>query len=458
MTNKGESPENAFHLRNAGDHNCPSTGLLLDKCVHDMSCLLSGTSHAIKNVTELTLTVHRHHLVRHRGGAPTYVSLRSAPSGVGEHYLAPRKVFALLAAAVPNIKSLSLSTQYGDVDLSVFAMHCPSLRSLSWKSDASALQGIDIALPNLTSLHLSIGYDFMSFVNDLEKNVQQASMLLHGCSNLTHLTMFFISNTYTWQQEFSSRVWEQLPVSLTEFSCNARFCYLICAKAFMSRLRVLTLGQLPEECSHFANFLHYAPNLSKLSICSGLSMDHELELLWEKQPAKDREASFKARMLEGFQLDAERVSLTGSPRSITDMMTWLSPLYGTAAIRFHFNTIKDSSLLECVSSLPRVCPGVQYLVFENDLVGEVGPLFDKDSFAVLSECKQLVRLDMYLDVKFTQSWLFSLFMSLPSLRWLYFQSCDGVCIEDIMTELASKGKNVEISEIDLMPDRPPHYY
>lgn len=430
-------------------------------CAHDMSCLLSGASTSIQHITSLDLCVKRRRPVDPRTPFPGSIFLSIiVPSGTGLDHLVPRRAFARLAAAVPRLQRLTTSVQYGDVDLAAFGSLCPDLRELVMTCDALSLQGIDMALPNLTHLHVSSTHVTFRTRNHVKTYVERACLLLRGCSNLTSVTISFQGHRPEpdGQLKCSRKVWEQLPASLVEFHSNASFALLHKAASFMSRVRVLSLGQMPEEFMRLPDLLRCAPQLQSLTIWHPTEpVGQELELMWHADVSKVEISGLKARLQGGFQLSCEAVSFTGPGKLIADMMTWMSPPKDTHTCRVCFVDLADDTTLACLSRVPRLCPAVDYLKLGYEFISGGAALVSESTLVHVMQCKHLVRLDVYIKVAFTHAGLVCLCTSLPALSQMFIQPCEGVSYEGVMAELASTGREIHLAEIVEGEDLPDAY-
>lgn len=123
-------------------------------------------------------------------------SLLPPSSSSNSLFQVPRTVLSTLAAAVPRLELLKVKAVYGDVDLAEFGKQCPKLAELIMESEAIALQGIDLALPGLTTLDL-IFPNVPWFLQELDRErafVETACLLLRGCTKLSVVHIRFRSH------------------------------------------------------------------------------------------------------------------------------------------------------------------------------------------------------------------------------------------------------------------------
>ncbi|MEW5319455.1 MAG: hypothetical protein WDW38_010606 [Sanguina aurantia] len=416
-----------------------------------MESFVNGAASALRYMTHLELKVKRHNNAIQTSPsrfAPSPDRSPSAPSSHPHLYMVSRKALSLLAVAVPKLQHLQLRARYGEVDLSAFGTHCPALTHLhlDTKGDAMALQGIDVALPQLTDLTLVRRASSHLCKPDaqVEAYYNTACMMLRGCTSLTSLT-FYSAGTMSWHDKVDcpKEMWDQLPASIVEWCCNTKFTHMLKAAAFMSRLRVLVLAKLP--CKRLPQLLKASPKLESLIIHRLWAQTKQLELMWASDTTPDELARIKAHLQGGFKLiGGVSVCLRGSSEMVADMLAWLAPLADTRRVLFDFKGVVQ--VQDCLAQLVRVVPNLQYLELSG-CCGQGEPWLNESFLAPLVGAADLWRMDVHQQVAFTHSGMVAMCMDLPDLVVLYCWPCEGVSCEGVMAELAAKGREVVVEFI-----------
>ncbi|MEW5310299.1 MAG: hypothetical protein WDW38_002111 [Sanguina aurantia] len=414
-----------------------------------MDAFLSSAGAAVQHVTRLELTVRRQDTDEPEQRPSRAASSLLPPSSSSNSlFQVPRTVLSTLAAAVPRLELLKVKAVYGDVDLAEFGKHCPKLAELIMESEAIALQGIDLAVPGLTTLVLILP-NVPWFLQELDRErafVETACLLLRGCTKLSvvHIRFRSLMNSHH-ELECGKGVWEQLPPSLEAWHCNASFSHMWDATSFLGRVRALTLATLP--CHSLPEFLERAQSLDSLTLTS-LSHDEEgvVEMMWRDDVITPHTlARLKARLLDGFQLCCESVLFSGSDASVRDMLGWLSPLRDTHHCCVDLDAMEHGP--GCFAEFARAVPDVRYLRMGLRTGWEEPPWMDESFLTPLVKCSKLQRLDVCLGVAFTHAGLVALCTSLPDLLRMYCWPVQGVCFDSVKAELAAKGRQLTFSYI-----------
>ncbi|MEW5307949.1 MAG: hypothetical protein WDW38_010602 [Sanguina aurantia] len=430
----------------------PSVPRQLATCLAHVGSFVSGAAPALQHVTHLELHVRRTNTdaiptspSRH---APSPDRAPSAPGGHPHLYTASRRALTLLAVAVPSLQHLQLRARYGEVDLSAFGTHCPALTHLDMdtQGDAMALQGVDVGLPQLTDLTLVRREPGHLRTPDAPVGAyyNTACMMLRGCTNLASLT-FHSAGTATrgGRADCPPEMWDQLPASVVEWCCSTHFTHMLKAAAFMRRVRVLVLAQLP--CKRLPQLLSAAPKLESLTIHRPMAQTKQLELMWAPDTPPDELARIRAHLLGGFKLvGGVSVRLRGSSEVVADMLAWLAPLADTRRVLLDFSGVVQ--VQDCLGALVRVVPNLEYLELSG-CCGQGAPWLNESFLAPLVGAPGVWRMDVHQHVAFTHSGMVALCVDLPRLEVLYCWPCEGVSCEGVMAELAAKGRGVAVEFI-----------
>lgn len=234
-----------------------------------------------------------------------------------------------------------------------------------------------------------------------------------------------------------------MPASLVEWHCCVTFPHKLKAGPFINRIRVLSLGELPQNCT-VQELLKLAPLLEDLSVAMwGTPTSTQTELMWKDCITYAELTPLKTRLLKAFHLSCYTVCFTGPGLSIRDMQSLLSPLESTSACFIHLTGNVHPS--DCLYKLAHSCPSIKYLYFgETTRRWAHAPWVGENFIASVSGCVHLRRLDVNFPVFFTNKGLVRLCMGLPALRSVYLQPCARLGLVAAMKELASQGRVVKI--------------
>lgn len=411
--------------------------------------LIAGT--AMRSITHLNLNASAY---RSRIDSEDECVFQHIPSPDHTTHVAPPKlqtvlpeVFLLLAAALPILQHIVLSTSSCSVDLAAFGSQCPKLSSLHLgEPNQETLDGIKVAVPCLTHLHVSGGFSARSMNTKVCEYIEGICHAVHGCTRITSLELDF-RHPHTFDEVVCpSAVWDQLPASIVEWSCLLVIPRMLEAESFMSRVRVLSLWKLPKSFKHqVQKLLKLAPLLEKLSLSETYALP-TVELMWKEDITAVELSVIKNHLLDGFQLSCNEVVLSGPGRSVRDLLTWQSPLKDTTAcdIRLH----GDEHPLDCFDQLARVLPNILELCIEvrSSTDWEDAPLMVTECVASVMGCKHLEKLEINLPVAFTDSDLVALCMSLPDLSRLSCRPCHGLSLKCVDIRLRDQGREIDLGE------------
>lgn len=423
-------------------------GTIIDQ---GMTTLLSGAASAIATITHMKLDVRRTRTNLHQDiyFSESPASSPDFPCKSQDITLMPYSALSLLAAAVLRLQHLYLHTICCDVDVAAFGAHCPQLSHLYVESDSAPLQGVHLALPGLTHLRLTRSNPCWRHVEDCASTreyVETACTSLHSCTSLTSLELCLDLSCVA-KVDCPSEMWNQLPASLVEWHCQAEFPHIFEAKLFMGRVKVLSLGRLPTRSGgRVQALLKLAPMLKDLTVSEWQLKGYQLELMWSPETLAAELLSIKERLLGGFKLSCEKVSLTGTCVAVRDMLAWHSPLEDTVSCCVHLTG--TSRLADGLHKLARTLPRVEYLFVRDDYhMWEEAQWMSEGLVTAVSGCKQMKRFDIDLSVAFTHAGLVGMCMGLPALETLYCRPCEGMSFQGVVLELAKRGRAVSIVEI-----------
>lgn len=257
--------------------------------------------------------------------------------GPGEGEVAPSSVFSMLAAAVPCLRSLTLSGCCWDALLPAFGASCRQVEELHVSIKHipfSALKGLGHHLPSLRFLGIlsdSRGDQFL-----VAKYMDALMVEMQDCKQLYRLKLRFYE-TRCWDSTTNGSIsltckaesWSHLPKSLREFDCNSRIRSSGQYTTFIQGMRSLTLQEAP--CDELAQVLVDFPLLEHLLV-NGAEMPG-----WHFTCPNDAVGMSSLRMRIGavsFNLDYNQLTLKGTGTRIAEVFDCM-PQVISAVIRNH---------------------------------------------------------------------------------------------------------------------------
>lgn len=361
-------------LSGTGNH---SLAKQLSTCTSQWTALFTGMGGAIACVTHAELNV-----IRRASGSARYYDLDTLDREFMSHTAddvshLPAALFGKLAAAMPLLQHLSLQGYCEDVAFNEFGKHCPRLQSLkveALNTRLSSLKNIHQVLPSLAHFTVSNRgpvnkQHCICYLDDIRSYVDSCCGIICDCSDIKILQLdLWVKHEWLGSEvviECSKSVWDCLPPSLDELRCDVELRDIQEMSVFMSRVRVLQLVDI--AYCELPELMKIAPCLEKLTVEQGQAVD----MMWSDESVSPAELSnLKERLLNGFQLNCERVCFTGSSIAIKDVMSWLSPLKGTTHCDVEYtDSVHDLAILE---ELTRVCPNVKRLKIVDDSASPSG--------------------------------------------------------------------------------------
>lgn len=433
----------------------PSPDQQLANCTRQMMSVLSSLGAGLHSLTHLKLYISA--LPPHLSSSQ---SATNSDKGIHTYFdpacqddvaHVPATICAMLAAAVPNLQSLSLGGVCVDVALPVFGSSCPLLSSLQVEAvlvPLCSLEGINVWFPNMARFTIHTTSPgarqqcSLYFGRLVERYVNDALPLLYACSKLKRLqldmnpkdrgaghTRLCVVVTCTQQ------AWDSLPASLDEFECDTHVEHLLAATSFLHRIRSLALEDLP--CNSLTEMLLQAPLLERLAITS----EDPLWLMWQEDITPSELESLKAQFLRGFQLSCESFNIYGSCKDVQDLTAWLPPLlntqYGTVVLT---KGVVSEDLLD---GLVHMCPALMSLVVKSQNMSgnssvPVKSQLDEGILRPLVRLSCLQKLTLCLKIKYTMEGVISLCASLPTLDAVCFHRSNELSCDIIMEEMEDR--------------------
>lgn len=422
------------------------------KYISQMQNLLADMGRAVRSVTHLTLRVNNS-CYSERKMSWGYGEVPPSGSSGGPPPLPP-KMFELLAAALPNLKHLSLGgDHHSKVSLSTFvalSKFCLLLTGLSIETgmfDEKGLADISHTFRRLTKL--TIKDNDIEWVDD-DSPERAASFLcgtdldLSSCSKLTTLVI-----DCGGQQDNGiicwSDFWKHLPKSLTELQCNGNLYGLLQSENwpglilnlpdFMENVRVLTLVDTPG--SNLPLLLKEAPHLERLTVTG----NRRTELLWNPNISLEQLLRYKDHLLGGFVMSLPHVKVTGPSDLIRDEMGWIPPLLDTTYCAV---TFPGDFHVQCLDQVVRLFPNLMTFAMGDHSLWADDPQLSEEFLNPLIECNHLEKLEICVLLKYTNHGVLNLITSLPALvemRCMPHKGFDATCV---MKALEAMGRKVVI--------------
>lgn len=359
-------------------------------------------------------------------------------------------VLDTLAAAMPNLKKLSIDGGFGQPVIRAFGLLCPQLTSLQVEAlsvPATALQHVSKHLPRLTHLTLRACFPGWEGFKDRDHHslatyLSAAMVHLRPCAVLTTLETDWDVHS---QEACGKECWDLAPHSLQEFSCNVPFQNPRTFLRFGSRLRRITMRN--DLCGDLQQFLNHHPFLEELTVLGF----HTVDLLDAGRDYKaDRQhvtpdyyLPLKERFAAGFKLSCSTVLLAGPSGEVREFLGWLPPLPSVKDVGI---LLKGNSRVECLQQLAGVFPSLSYIYVggERPEGWNPWPVADAEVFAPLSACTSLTRICLLVHVAFTTQGLFQMCQGLPALNDLKF-----VDWEDVDSKLLGRAVSLVDRKIDI---------
>lgn len=441
----------------------------LSFCTFQMDALLAGMQKAFQSVTTLALDVIRqktkrtvtddvwnnveqrqqgqqqHVLVIHGGEAPQQQSeVTSLESDLASHNVktSPKDVgvisghlFAMLAAAVPNLTELRLNGCCWDASLHVFGACCPqlvTLRAEAFQVSDTSLLHFGTYLPNIETVDIfTSNIDNVLDVVQMGKFVDAVLLATQPCTNLTELQISF-PDVDSGRVPCKPESWSLLPHTLKSFDSNGLFEETEQFMVFVRRLTHLCLGGRPFR--NLLQLVHTFPLLEKLKVM--YADDDPAGFMFDCEDS----AVLKERFLGGkFQLECPNLALAGTYQEIQDLLVWLPP-WPVRGLLILFN---GNARMQCLGQLSRVFSNLEVLTLQ----GEQWPdnqSMDCGFFTPLATCAHLEHLAIFMTTTITTPVIMHVCTSLTVLKRVNLMSPDGFDENHLMAELRKIGRNVKI--------------
>ncbi|MEW5319485.1 MAG: hypothetical protein WDW38_010634 [Sanguina aurantia] len=297
------------------------------------------------------------------------------------------------------------------------------------------------------------------YADDVQRCVQHCCDALGDCENVRVLQLVLTDEEGWMGSEVvleNCSYLDGLPPSLDDLRCDVRMEGLLEATEFVSRVRALTVvaGEECCLCDTLPELLRLAPLLQEFTV----SDSFEMELMWgndadpEDARAKVSVAEvceIKRRLLGGFQLRCEGVTLAGPIEQVHALMSWLSPLLDTTHCSIDFAGTVVNPM--CLDQVARVCPALTSLSLADSSSKaraaelEAAGKTDVGVLMPLVGMWQLDTLIIGMTLEFTNTSLVNLCGCLPALSSLHCPPCDSVCCATVMQQLAARGRRVKIN-------------
>lgn len=442
------------HLPQCSGTSIPGLYRHHSRCVSQMGVLVHGMSAAIKTVSHLKLClqcvrINNSRIQRENSGSGNLsTEVRS-----DNHFNFPAPMFASLAASVPQLQHLSLEGQSRATSCGVmteFGSVCPFLTHLTVEAIAihvEALLGIELALPNLA--HITFTSNGHISKKQIQKYMDSTCQAMRGCDRLQILELEFGPEDRSNVLLTCTRLhaWDYLPSSLNDLRSNI-VLHVEPNSLFLRNIQVLTLKELP--CRNLQELLAEAPSLHTLNITGGA----QTELMWSGLLSKEELSYVKTRLSSGLQLSSSEVGLTwGSSESVRDLTAWVAPLQDTRFCQIILLGALHSR--NCLDHIIRAFPNLVHLALEDQAGWSDPALIDEEFLKPLVGCRFLEKLDVCVQLQYTNSGLVSLCMGLPALTLMYCLPYEGLHLLEVMTDLTALGRDITIIEMTEAGGIPP---
>lgn len=273
-------------------------------------------------------------------------------------------VFRKLAAAVPNLRSLSLSGPCWDASLQAFGASCPQLTTFCAQIPhlpIQALQGLAQKLPNLTSVTFADHNAGMLDAAKLGDYVDACLLETQHCRNLVSLSLHLLNDNELVCKPAS---WKLQPAGLTSLSCT---CFITGSGAFDTLThRLSSLCLMSPPVASVVELLAEFPLLDKLQLLGHTPMTIECDkgcsIPGSSCGAFKR---LKKRFLHGgFRLKCDILTLVGDCKEVQDMLAWLPQFPEVQEVMLQ---LTPGPWAHCLQRVPEVFPAAHTFVLAGGL-------------------------------------------------------------------------------------------
>ncbi|MEW5306827.1 MAG: hypothetical protein WDW36_009265 [Sanguina aurantia] len=352
-------------------------------------------------------------------------------------------VFRKLAAAVPNLRSLSLSGPCWDASLQAFGASCPHLATFSAQIPhlpVQALQGLAQKLPHLRSVTFADHDAGALDAADLDAYVDACLLETQRCSGLASLHLHLANDN---ELSCKPASWALQPASLESLSCT---CFVTGSAAFDTLThRLSRLCLMSPPVASVVALLGEFPLLSELRVLGHAPMTIECDGGYIPGGGGGRGAfrGLKKRFLGGgFQLKCVILSLVGDCEEVQGVLAWLPPFPEVQEVMIQ---LTPGPWAHCLQLVPELFPAAQTLVLAGGLNRPDVPGVDTEFYEPLCGLPHLTKLQLYTrGLPLTMPGLRQLCLSLPGLEELTLRPCKGIDSYKLETRLESAGRDISV--------------
>lgn len=444
-------------------------------CTSQATQLITGMGKAINSVTHLTLAIDHHQpsqlqeratnitfqgqvhdKQRYRRDHNLSAHLPSAASSSIERlrrnaklttsawpdtfWTTTNAVFAMLAAAMPNLTHLSLRGAIYDAALKTFGACCPELASLCIEAitlPVQALQNLSESLPHLTAITVK-----GNNVNERDEQQLCAYMdalflAIQHCSLVAALYLFppvYVDLTLKCEQ------WRRLPASLRHLECLYNVHETCSWEDLLCRVPSLSLRHTPRD--DLVGLLDDFPLLTRLQ-----ALQPELaylELCCDEDEYTEVDSNLRQRLLGGsLSLECYAMGLEGTSAEVRDVLSWLPPFHAVQRVILDLEDDAEwsGSQVYCMGHFPRVFPNATWLTMTGSEEWAATWQAEVAFFEPITSTLETLHIDKKVK-SLTTAGLTQLCSSLVKLTELHLEPCRNVDLRQLEAALKKMGRKI----------------
>lgn len=409
-------------------------------CTAQMDVLLQGMGSAIKGVT--SLTVHTQHTLQKSSRIkPVFRLPRDQPIAACPAPFAAitRMVCAMIAPAVPGLRSLHVMGCCRDAGVLGFGAACPQLTHLLVEPltvPIKALLDVHRHLPNLHTFTLkSANVATIDF--GLTEYAEAALHALRACASLQHVALECDCGGSGYCIGKGTNSWPNIPANLVKFSSTSEVWSVQEAGTLLGNSHTLQVD-FAYGSFDLSKVFTTAPHLQTLVMAG----NKPLIIYPTSKEVVAGAAALGTCLLAGFKLEGGYVQIAGQHPSVRALLLAMPPLMSVTRCTIHSIGQQEPIPLEHIAhAFPNLKQLSLFTQFPWEGVDGVG----MELLVPLAACTSLEILDVGTVMSHTLAELAELCMSIPSLKLLrYIKSRTGVCPRQLQEVLFSRGHKATV--------------
>lgn len=428
----------------------PSAGQQLGTCLNQTLCLVRDLKDAIQSVTMLTLAIvddetdcaqdHTPAASAHPADVDQQMLQQQAapePSGAGLASLLCA-VNTMLAAALPNLRELSLVGRCWEPALHVFGACCPLLSHLIIEAlhvPLSALYDLHVHLPNLTAFTYSNLYAQKKDEQELGQEIDAIFTKLQRCTKLARLRIELPDSVVL---KCKPESWLLLPQDILHLECS---CPIEDSDEFHDitmEIPNLCVYDWPGFCGSLSEMFNEWTLLDSLKVATRTTIHLDCDrhaCLATFNPLKER------LLARPFHLECSGLIVSGTSEEICEAFVWMPSFPFVKKARFLF---QDAVQVNCLEQVSRVFPALEWLGIEDGEGWKDAWTLDDSFLSPLASCTNLRTLHVCAQLRLTTAGLTRLCRGAGRLTHCSFCPCDGVDGDELAVQLVGSGREVMI--------------